>query len=237
MESSTTFKSFQDRISSSLVDTTRTAGQIAAEDLGFHRSLNASIASQLDRQNGRLLEIAGKLTKVAVLNSDVKAPQLNSADAVEDNWQGVVDVIDSLLEKADACLDEYTGVVKRLSPARQEHIPAPTGRSARSTRSFRDQDIPKPQRLFANVPRNDESAPFKPLLRSKPHATLPLDQSLEMVDNGEGVKQYDMEQRANVVEQGLTLLQVQASVRDGDNTVSISTFHIRQIRTHSVSSI
>lgn len=191
MDSSSAFKSLQDRISSSLVDTTRTAGRIAVEDLSFHRSLSASIASSLDRRNGRLLEIAGKLTKAAVLNSEVKAPQLSNVDAVEENWQGVVDVIDSLLEKADACLDEYTGVVKRLSPARQEQAPASTVRNARPTRSFRDQDIPKPQLLFAKVPRNDESTPFKPLLRSKPHATLPLDQSLEMIDNDEGRKQYD----------------------------------------------
>ena len=191
MDSSAAFKSLQDRISSSLVDTTRTAGQLAAEDLSFHRSLSASIASSLDQQNRRLLDIAGKLTKAAVLNSEVTAPQLNNVDTVEENWQGFVDVIDSLLEKADACLDEYTGVVKRLSPARQEQAPASTARSARPTRSFRDQDIPKPQLLFAKAPHNDESTPFKPLLRSKPHATLPLDQSLEMVDNAMGVKQYD----------------------------------------------
>jgi len=191
MDLSSAFKSLQDRISSSLVDTTRTAGQIAAEDLNFHRSLSASIASNLDSQNGRLLDIAGKLTKAAVLNTEVKAPQLNNVDAVEENWQGVVDAIDSLLEKADACLDEYTGVVKRLSPARQEQTPASAVRSARPSRSFRDLDIPKPQLLFAKVPRNDESTPFKPLLRSKPHATLPLDQSLELIDNDEGVKQYD----------------------------------------------
>jgi exosome complex exonuclease RRP6 len=191
MNSSIAFKSLQERVSASLVDTTRTAGHIAAEDLSFHRSLSASIALKLDRQNGRLLDIAGKLTKAAVLNSEVNAPQLNSVDAVEENWQGVVDVIDSLLEKADACLDEYTGVVKRLSPAPPEQIPTSTVRSTRPTRSFRDQDIPKPQLLFARVPRNDESTPFKPLLRSKPHAILPLDQSLEMIDNDEGRKQYD----------------------------------------------
>ena len=192
MDLSNAFKSLQDRISSSLVDTTRTAGQIAAEDLGFQRSLSTSIASGLDRQNGRLLDIAERLTKAVVLNSEVKAPRLKNVDAVEENWHGVVDVIDSLLEKADACFDEYTGVVKRLSPARQEQAPASTVRSTRPTRSFREQDIPKPQRLFAKVPRNDESTPFKPLLRSKPHATLPLEQSLKIVENDEGVKQYDM---------------------------------------------
>lgn len=199
MDSSSAFKSLQDRLSSSLVDTTRTGGQIAAEDLGFQRSLSASIASSLDRQNGRLLEIVGKLTKAAVLESEVRAPQVDNVDAVEENWQGVVDVIDSLLEKADACLDEYTGVVKRLSPAHQEQAPASTVRSTRAAKSYRDQNIPKPQLLFAKIPSNDESTPFKPLLRSKPHATLPFDQTLEMVDNNEGVKQY--EKHPPIVEQ------------------------------------
>jgi len=32
----------------------------------------------------------------------------------------VVDVVDSLLEKSDTCLDEYTGVIKRKDPTSTE---------------------------------------------------------------------------------------------------------------------
>ena len=39
-------------------------------------------------------------------------------------------------------------------------------------------DMEKPQLLFEDVPTNHEVGPFKPLLTSKPHAIVPLEQSL-----------------------------------------------------------
>jgi len=192
MDSSDSFKSLQDRVSSSLVDTTRTASQIAVEDLGFQRSLNSDVASGLDSQNSRLLDIAARLAKAAAQGTEVEGPhQLHHAEALEENWRGVVDVIDSLLEKADACLDEYTGVIKRLSPSYQEQAPASIAKTTRPTKAFRNQDIPKPQLLFDKVSSNNETTSFKPLLTSKPHAIVPLDQSLDIVLNDNGVEQYD----------------------------------------------
>ncbi len=116
------FKSLQDRISSSLVATTRTAGQISAEDLPFQRSLDPEIASTLDEQNERLLSLANRLVGIVTSGTEVEAPLLEDADALENNWRGVVDVVDRLLEKADTSLDEYTGIIKRLSPAQQEQV-------------------------------------------------------------------------------------------------------------------
>jgi hypothetical protein len=72
MDSSDSFKSLQDRVSSSLVDTTRTASQIAVEDLGFQRSLNSDVASGLDSQNSRLLDIAARLAKAAAQGPKLK---------------------------------------------------------------------------------------------------------------------------------------------------------------------
>lgn len=191
MDSSNSFKSAQDRISSSLVDTTRTAGQIAAEDLGFQRSLYSNVASGLDTQNSRLLDIVARVVGASASRSEIEVPQLPHAEALEENWRGVVDVIDSLLEKADACLDEYTGVVKRLSPSHQGQVPAPSTRPSKPARSFRDQDLTKPQLSFDEVPRNDETTPFKPLINSKPHAIVPLGQSLALLTNDDGTEQYD----------------------------------------------
>jgi exosome complex exonuclease RRP6 len=47
--------------------------------------------------------------------SETRSSPLQDIDDVDNNWRGVVDVVDSLLEKADASLDEYTGVIKRKS--------------------------------------------------------------------------------------------------------------------------
>lgn len=187
------FKAVHASISSALVDVTRTVGQISNEDLAFHRSSNPSIAPILDEQASNLLNLVKQLTTFAVAGSEVAAPRLRDVDSVEDNWKGIVDVIDNLLEKTDACLDEYTGVIKRLSPSQENKAPNPASLSKRQlpARSYRDREIPKPQLLFNKVSINTETTPFKPLLRSKPHAIVPLVESLILNTTQDGIKQYD----------------------------------------------
>lgn len=187
------FKETRGSISSALVEVTRTVGRISGEDLAFQRSSNPSIAPLLDEQALNILNLVQDLTKVSTSGTEVKAPRLVDAESVEDNWKAIVDVIDNLLEKADACLDEYTGVIKKLSPSQEDRtsIAAPLSRGHVQARSHRDQHIPKPQLLFDKVPTNDETTPFKPLLRSKPHAIVPLAQSLSLSLNGEGNEQYE----------------------------------------------
>jgi exosome complex exonuclease RRP6 len=79
--------------------------------------LNPALGTALDAQNARLLQIAQRLLENAAASSDAVGPKLPDIEAIDGNWKGVVDVVDSLLEKADTSLDEYTGVVKRLSPS------------------------------------------------------------------------------------------------------------------------
>ena len=187
------FKETRGNISSALVEVTRTVGRISGEDLAFQRSSNPSIAPLLDEQASNILNLVQDLTKVSTSGTEVKAPRLVDAESVEDNWKTIVDVIDNLLEKADACLDEYTGVIKKPSSSQEDRtsIAAPLSRGHVQARSHRDQHIPKPQLLFDTVTTNDETTPFKPLLRSKPHAIVPLAQSLSLSLNGEGNEQYE----------------------------------------------
>lgn len=113
MDPTQDFKSLQDRIQTALLSTTRVSGQISSEDLGFQRSLNPQVGTSLDEQTERLLELAGSLLKSAASISELQIPVLDDADDVDSNWRNIVDVVDSLLEKTDICLDEYTGVIKR----------------------------------------------------------------------------------------------------------------------------
>lgn len=113
MDDSQDIKTLQDEIQASLITTTRTAGQIAAQDLPFHRSLDPSIGDTIDEQSARLLALTSALLKSAASIADLSVPVLEDADDVENNWRNVVDVVDSLLEKTDTSLDEYTGVRKR----------------------------------------------------------------------------------------------------------------------------
>ena len=188
------FKSIQDTVSAALVDTTRAVGHLSGEDLAFQRSLHPSVGPQIDKQNSRLLDLARRLARGATSGTELVAPPLSNADAVEDDWKAIVDVVDNLLEKTDACLDEYTGVIKRLSPSQQEPIATTStiSKKQRPARNYRTQDISKPQLLFKSVPTNTEIVAFKPLLRSKPHAIIPLEKSLDPIIKENGIAQYNL---------------------------------------------
>ncbi|KAK4540891.1 hypothetical protein LTR36_008833 [Oleoguttula mirabilis] len=178
MDKLSDFASLQSTITSALVSTTRSASQLANEDLPFHRSLDTALSASLDRQNARLLGLAERLLGTATAHTETvrPAPRLRDIDAVEGNWRAVVDVVDSLLERADTALDEFTGAVKRLSPgARDTQTPerVPAARPSRIAASLRSRDIEKPQLSFKHVPTNDEGGEFVPLLQSRPHALVP----------------------------------------------------------------
>ncbi|KAE9369509.1 hypothetical protein N431DRAFT_546954 [Stipitochalara longipes BDJ] len=181
MDQTQDFKSLQDQIQAALIATTRTTGQISSEDLGFQRSFNPEVGTALDEQSERLLALASALLKSAVSISELRAPILQDADDVENNWRGVVDVVDSLLEKSDTCLDEYTGVIKRKEPPTGEQSEQSSFKSKKHGslgNAFRTQNLVKPQLAFNNKPNNDDNTPWKPLLTSKPHAIVPLEECL-----------------------------------------------------------
>ncbi|KAH8791558.1 ribonuclease H-like domain-containing protein [Hyaloscypha finlandica] len=203
MDQTQDFKSLQDQIQAALIATTRTTGQISSEDLGFQRSFNPEMGTALDEQSERLLSLASALLKSAVSISELRAPILQDADDVENNWRGVVDVIDSLLEKSDTCLDEYTGVIKRKEPATGEQSSQSSSKSKKHGplgNAFRTQNLVKPQLAFENRPNNDDNTPWRPLLVSKPHATVSLEESLGTVANGSEQHQYKHPYETEILE-------------------------------------
>ena len=119
------FATLQKTITSALLSTTRGASALAAEDLSFYRSLSPAVGTQLDAQNARLLGLAERLLGSANAHTEtsVRRPapptSLREIEDLEANWGAVVDVVDSLLERADTALDEFTGAVRRLSPREQ----------------------------------------------------------------------------------------------------------------------
>ncbi|KAJ5902558.1 hypothetical protein N7495_003086 [Penicillium taxi] len=177
------FPSFQGDLTSALVNVTRTVGQIAAQDLGFHRTSSAEFTEQLDEQAERVLALTSAVLKIAITGTEVKPPTLRNEDSIDENWHGVVDVIDSMLEKADASLDEFTGVIKKLSPSEEEKGMARLAYAdARAAKKLDDNRIrftpniiKKPQLEFDHKPDNsNDLKTFKPLLKAKPNALVPL---------------------------------------------------------------
>lgn len=127
------FITLQSSISAALVATTRTTSQLVSEDLAFYRSLDSGLNRDLEQQNARLLGLATRLLGTATANTEtVRPPSLRDVDAVEGNWRAVVDVVDSLLERADTALDEFTGAVKRLSPGADAQVSTSVCKMGRS---------------------------------------------------------------------------------------------------------
>lgn len=212
--SSQDFKSLQEKIQAALVKVTRTSNQIAAEDLNFQRRSNPTAAEQLDESSERLLSLSTSLLESATKGAAAKAPKLEDADDVEAHWSRVVDVIDTLLEKADTCLDEYTGLVKRkaapaednvstrhrrmvlapcppLTPSEQGSLPKRPKTFDSLTPSMRRANILKPQNAFEVKPDNTDTSPWRPLLTKKPHAAVPQEESIGTLNNEDGTTQYD----------------------------------------------
>ena len=107
------FKSWQKKLQSALVSTTKTVNRITSEDLSFQRTIDPAVDEQLDDSTARLLRLSNQLLASATKPGAQNPRPLEDADDIDIQWRGIVDVIDSLLEKADTSLDEYTGLVKR----------------------------------------------------------------------------------------------------------------------------
>ncbi|KAG9237851.1 ribonuclease H-like domain-containing protein [Amylocarpus encephaloides] len=178
MDQSQDFKSMQEQVQTALIAATRTVGHLASEDLAFQRSLHPDVGTALNEQSERLLALSNSLIKSATSLSDLRVPVLEDFEDVESNWRSVVDVIDSLLEKTDTCLDEYSGMIKRKDNTNTEQ-----GRKSVLGSAFRTQNLVKPQLAFDLKPDNEDTSPWKPLLTIKPHAILPLEESLGTITN------------------------------------------------------
>ncbi|KAI1455121.1 ribonuclease H-like domain-containing protein [Annulohypoxylon moriforme] len=201
MGSSQDFKSIQENIQSALVATTRLTNQIAAEDVSFQRTSNPEVEEQLDDTSGRLLALASSLLKSSTKSTDIKAPSIEDGDEIDVQWSRIVDVVDTLLEKADTCLDEYTGVIKRkAAPTDQSGPSSKKSRSTTLESSMRRADIAKPQASFEIKPDNFSTSPWKPLLTTKPHALVPLEESLQTFIDEDQTVQYKHPYEAEILE-------------------------------------
>ncbi|KAI9728478.1 MAG: exosome nuclease subunit [Chrysothrix sp. TS-e1954] len=196
MASDEDFEKTQKRIGEAVVNTTRTATRIAAEDIAFHRSSNPTIGLQLDQRSARLLSLTEKLIRRAT--SSAKQLSLRTVDDVDSSLPKVIDVADSLLERVDTSLDEFTGLVKRAAVDEPGETRAPKARKFQASSALPENTTPKPQLQFDVAPANHETKPFRPYLTSKPHAIVPLEESLKLSQNSEGFEQYEHPYRTEI---------------------------------------
>lgn len=197
MSSTTDFASLQESVQKALINTVKTSNRIANEDLPFQRTVNPDVATLLDARSQRLRDLSTRLLGSAAKACGLKsAPKIEDAEDVEGSWSQVVDVVDTVLEKADTALDEYTGLIKRKEP------PTDQGGEAKKQKSkpavIRNANISKPQATFELQPDNFPTGPWKPILTKKPHATRSLEKSLEKPNSdGQYAHPYEAEITAN----------------------------------------
>ncbi|CEJ94959.1 hypothetical protein VHEMI10462 [[Torrubiella] hemipterigena] len=180
------FKSLQEGVQKYLVAAVKTANRVAAEDLSFQRTVHPDAATHLDEKSARLLRLSTKLLQAAGSACGVKAPKLEDAEDIEMKWQGIVDVVDSVLEKADTALDEYTGLIKRRDPVSEA---ASTKKPKSTNKVIRNANVVKPQLSFQLKPDNFPTGPWKPILTSKPHASVAFQDSFSTTKDESG-EQY-----------------------------------------------
>jgi exosome complex exonuclease RRP6 len=178
VELSADFKAYHERVTKNLAAVPKTCGHLASQDLSFHRSSSDKVSKSLDQQTAHLLRLTNKLLKFAAKDTNVPAPSLKDIDSIDDDWSKTVDLVDDVLEKADASLDEFTGVIKRMSPAAQNTPPPTKAQMPPKPYARFPKVTEKPQTLFNRQVNNFDTQPFKPLLIHKPHAVKSLEESI-----------------------------------------------------------
>ena len=90
------YPEWQESLLKRLVSTTKAVSLVGGHDVAFERSIDAKFDTSLTAVTDRLLNLSNRLLKFAGLQED----EFESEDDFEDRWGDVVDVVDSLLERA-----------------------------------------------------------------------------------------------------------------------------------------
>ncbi|KAK2003952.1 exonuclease [Colletotrichum falcatum] len=197
MTSPQDFKSLQDQVQAALVSALKSVNRVSAEDLPFQRAVNPNVGEDLDAKTTRILELSTSLLKSAADACGLNAPELEDADDIDMRWRSIIDIVDSILEKADTSIDEYTGALKRKdAPAADA---APQSKKPKTTGTvIRSANITKPQLHFTQTV--DNNVAWKPIITEKPHATVPLEKSLVTSETDDGFVQYKHPYETEILE-------------------------------------
>lgn len=99
-------------------------------------------------------------------------PDINIRDSEDIDFRRITDISDYLLEKADICLDEHTGVRQK---SKEINL---------TKQMLKKEDIPqsvtdkKPQKEFED--KIDNFSPYQPKLKEKPFASTPFELSIRI---------------------------------------------------------
>lgn len=189
-------------LQASLPAPTRAAAQLpSAGDLAFERTLSRSLGKQLDSESDRILALVSSVLNWADLSTNSSARELQvDGDLIRDGeYRAIAGRIEGLLEGADDGIEKHLGLGKAkkggvgalgAKPASDEAATRSPMKERLAPHLTNAVNLAKPQDSFTDrtrvvkPPAPTEDAPklsvpiWRPMLRTKPHATVDLDSSL-----------------------------------------------------------
>ncbi|KZT28826.1 hypothetical protein NEOLEDRAFT_1057691 [Neolentinus lepideus HHB14362 ss-1] len=179
--SSSAFDEYNLQLQSTALKATKFAVALPS-DIPFHRSIDGDLANDLDVCSSKVLSLTNALLNLAsTSNSRGKGKaKLESQDDIVDSFHSlVVDAMDHLLERADMSLDQFSGRIKapiiavnEPQTATQKKPSAPRGRLDPTLQHA--SHLPKPQLKFKTPPSNISGDVWRPRLKHKYNAQVPL---------------------------------------------------------------
>ncbi|KAI7906905.1 ribonuclease H-like domain-containing protein [Cokeromyces recurvatus] len=163
------FKAFQSSLFKSLVSATAAVNSIPVEEVGFFRSLDRGFAKDLEQAGSNSLSIGNALLQQCAIDCGLLVKSFEDTDDVVERYGSVTDVCDSLLEKADICLDQLGGKIK------QDDFKQATPEDKLDYKFLHANNVIRPQMKFKDKIDNSNTTPFQRKIKYKPHALVPLD--------------------------------------------------------------
>ncbi|KAI0060351.1 hypothetical protein BV25DRAFT_1917713 [Artomyces pyxidatus] len=178
------FDAYNIKLQAAALKPTRLAAGLPS-DLSYHRSVDRSVAKELDACSDKVLAITNRLLSLASSAETSKSSKgkekakLEDQDDFLDRFQSlVVESMDQLLERADISLDQFLGRTKApaiaVNPPSQnaKRSSAPSGRLDPALQHAHY--LAKPQLKFKRKVINTNGEKWYPSLRHKYNAQVPL---------------------------------------------------------------
>ncbi|KAG5439945.1 hypothetical protein PCANB_000227 [Pneumocystis canis] len=169
------FFRFQNQLYDSLVSTTKAVVIIGSQDIDFYRTLDPYFALSLADCNKRLLDLANFFIQFVSLG---KFGKIEEHEDFNYRWLDIVDMVDSLFEKADMLLNEFNELVKQSDYKIEKKNSKDLKRKKLAYKYTHAENISRPQLRFSTVPDNDSNTPWRRKITVKPNALVPLDNSI-----------------------------------------------------------
>ncbi|KAI9094381.1 ribonuclease H-like domain-containing protein, partial [Phlyctochytrium arcticum] len=202
------FDGFQSSLFSALAQLARASQPLKPADLSFYKSLSPTFTQRLQSSSDKLLGVCNRVFNHAAAagtssSSTKEAANFQDSDDLVDDFDLVVDVVDSLLEKADTCMDEVTGRIKKNAPDSVPGQSAPVmlqvsaggpGSAKGGKSSFNvvaAQNIVRPQLRFEDKVDNS-NRPHERKITFKPNAKVPLETATQSMSDKPSAELIDL---------------------------------------------